>query len=250
MANSFYLDNNDIGVLYNIRVLSIKGLWGTAEYKDYHKRDWIENDGLEVLVPTDRKTKDSRITLEGLCKGRLAKDNLQTFFEYLRTHGVMTLTDYNYWETSCSVVAEKIDIVANVQRNGYQVIHFKVEFTNVTGKELVNENTMVQIPNLSDFEIQTTLRDMESRAINPALVNWKLEYFTTGGTPYEATGTAGVYAGCTVEGNVIHIMIDGYDWIETGILYRRVSLSWNDTDFADGTQDIVTAPTESNIEII
>lgn len=109
---------------------------------------------------------------------------------------------------------------------------------------------MVQINNKDDFQIQTILKDIDGVPIDVTGVNWKLWYYVSASKVYEASHIGGVYTNCSVDDGKINIFINGFDWGNKGILMKRAFVSWNDTDFSDGTQDVSTIAEQTNIEII
>lgn len=120
---------------YGVKTMSVDGLWGDMQFKDYFKRDWIDNDGIDYyLDPVSLKTKESKVVLEGLCKGVAAKTNVKNLFEFIMTHAPLTLKDVNYWAIGAVVIPEKTSIVSAVHRSTYDLIQFKIEFTNPSGK--------------------------------------------------------------------------------------------------------------------
>lgn len=111
------------------------------ENMDYFKREWIEEDGVDVYITGRRKRKEAKNEIEMLI---YTDDNkaLKSFFEITDTLNSWGIFEYydNYQKGLKRLVYEGYETIANIQRDGKRVIHFKLKCNNILGYDNVNFN--------------------------------------------------------------------------------------------------------------
>lgn len=143
MANNFSISGKNISTQVvetktfaslNITVMSVEGLWGEVEYKDYFKREWVEDNGTDYyLDPTGLKRKPSKVTIKCLAKGSTAKTKVGELITFLETHSPVTFKDLSVWSTGVVLIPEKVKIDSSIKRGSYELVLFKIELLNPTG---------------------------------------------------------------------------------------------------------------------
>lgn len=118
----------------NITVMSVEGLWGEVEYKDYFKREWVEDNGTDYyLDPSGLKRKSSKVTIKCFAKGATAKTKVGELISFLETHSPVTFKDISIWATGVILIPEKIKIESSIKRGSHELVLFKIECSNPTG---------------------------------------------------------------------------------------------------------------------
>lgn len=239
----------DFMIDFGLRVFETKGI-GEEKVKPYYKYSWIDENGIDVYIPQTAVVEATPISVRGWIHNSTANYKLQQLKDFLKSNGVLTYKD-NVRGVTCNVVYDGMSIEVDRYRDDVKFIQIKIDFTNIEGVFNYNLiNNMVQINNKDDFQIQTILKDIDGVPIDVTGVNWKLWYYVSASKVYEASHIGGVYTNCSVDVGKINIFINGFDWGNKGILMKRAFVSWNDTDFSDGTQDVSTIAEQTNIEII
>lgn len=110
----------------------------SPEYKDFFKREWIEEDGVDVYVPGARTVKECEDTIELILQGPTAtvKSNFNTISSTLNGYGVFEYRD-DFNNVVKRLVLKKIDIVLHDTRAGMTTIQFKLVCLNVLGKDTI-----------------------------------------------------------------------------------------------------------------
>lgn len=110
----------------------------SEKFKEYFSRDWIEQDGIDVLFVEDNKVKSNSNELEFLiyAADKKAVASFNAIKDTITAWGIFEYTD-NYNKVLKRLVLDEVDIVKNVMRDNARLIHFKLKCTNILGKDLL-----------------------------------------------------------------------------------------------------------------
>ena len=109
--------------------------------QDYFKREWVEEDGIDVYAPAARKRKASENEIEMLiyAKNKKAIASFETIMSTINEYGIFEFYD-TYNRSLRRLIYEGIEILENKERSDMRVIHFKIKCTNVLGYDNYNYN--------------------------------------------------------------------------------------------------------------
>lgn len=112
------------------------------ELQDYFKREWVEEDGIDVYAPKDRKRKAVKNEIE-MVLYQPDKKALQSFDNIKNTLNGWGVFEYydNYHKGLKRLIYEGYTLIADMSRNGMRVIHFRLICTNVLGHDIKNYNS-------------------------------------------------------------------------------------------------------------
>ena len=120
-------------------VLSVSD--SNPNFKEYFKRDWIEEDGIEIYQPSTMKHKASVVEIEILiyAADATALGYYNAIKNQLATWGLFEYYD-DYHKALKRLITDSIEIIKDEQRNTRRVIHFRIKCTNVLGYDILNFN--------------------------------------------------------------------------------------------------------------
>jgi hypothetical protein len=120
-------------------VLSVSD--SNPNFKEYFKRDWIEEDGIEIYQPSTMKHKASVVEIEMLiyAADATALGYYNAIKNQLATWGLFEYYD-DYHKALKRLIADSIEMIRDEQRNTRRVIHFRIKCTNVLGYDILNFN--------------------------------------------------------------------------------------------------------------
>jgi len=139
MTTNFYIQpvdgsQVDIEATYGIRVTSVRGL-DPASPKDVFKRDWALENGVDVYIPTTRKSKETEVTISCLAEdsvGKTAKEKYESFITDIYDG------QFDYWDT---LQKSKVRCIFTGNKStwyqfvGNKQIMFEVTLLNPTGQK-------------------------------------------------------------------------------------------------------------------
>lgn len=128
LADSVY---KDFLVDYKTTVYNSIG-FGEENPKPYYAYDWIEEHGLDVHIPLDRKISASDIEMKCFLVSATAQTDLATLKTYLRGAGVMVLYD-DIRGIKYNVGYEGVKIDLEAFRSSKSLIAFTLKFKNISG---------------------------------------------------------------------------------------------------------------------
>lgn len=120
-------------------MLSVKSI--NPEYKDFFKRDFIEDTGVDVYIPAARPTKACDDTIEMLIYApeKKALRSFDAIRSTLNGWGVFEYYD-NYHKGLKRLILQKVEVIKDITRAGERVIHFNLHCLNVQGEDNNNFN--------------------------------------------------------------------------------------------------------------
>lgn len=124
---------------HNALVLSAKP---TEEVlQDYFKREWVEQDGIDVYAPRERKRKAVANELEMMIftADRKTTQSVERITKTLNEWGIFEYYD-NYHRGLKRLIYEGYTVLHEVSRNGMRGVNFKINCTNVLGYDIKNYN--------------------------------------------------------------------------------------------------------------
>lgn len=109
--------------------------------QDYFKREWVEEDGIDVYAPSSRKRKaaDNEIEMLIYAKNKKAISSFDIILKTINEYGIFEFYD-TYNRSLRRLVYDGIEILENKERSDMRVIHFKIKCTNVLGYDNYNYN--------------------------------------------------------------------------------------------------------------
>jgi len=135
MEVNFYIQRDgetqvDIESTYNMRVTHVDGLH-PADYKEVFKRDWAEEDGVDVYFPTTRKTKSRNVDMTVFMNESTCLTDYENFVTFVSEK------KFEYWDTlrnkEVSLIYEGICEPEWISYTG-KALQFKITFLNYTGR--------------------------------------------------------------------------------------------------------------------
>lgn len=119
----------DVESAYNLRVIKPKPIF-VEQPKDLFQRDWAEEDGVDVYIPTERKMKARKFELNVYCSGVTFLQDYRDFCTLLAGAG------FDYWDidqgvrVACVMESQEIEIYSHIDRK----LIGKITILNYTGK--------------------------------------------------------------------------------------------------------------------
>lgn len=115
--------------------------------QDYFTRQWIEEDGVEVYIPSAKKLKPAKNDIEMLIytQDKRALRSFVTLVRQLNEWGVFEYYD-NYHKGLKRLVYEGFEMVKDMERDGMRVMHFKLKCNNILGYDNKNFNPSTGLP--------------------------------------------------------------------------------------------------------
>lgn len=146
MATNFYFqkgdaDPIDIEDYFGIRISSIRGL-NPATPKDIFKRDWAEENGVDIYVPATRVVQSSEVVMTCFAERTsvwvLPMVKYEQFCEYINDRtGLEDNQGIFYWDT---LQYRKVELIHSSNKpswyqfmQGHEQIMFEVTFLNPSG---------------------------------------------------------------------------------------------------------------------
>lgn len=136
MANFFFTKDGteiDIEDTFKVRVTSVRGL-NAPQPKELIKRDWANEDGVDVYLPEERKCKSSEVVMTVLAEDRIlynAREQYDAFCAYI-FNGYIGYRD-TVQNKSATLIYDSSKPVW-FQFTGQNKIFFEVTFLNPSGK--------------------------------------------------------------------------------------------------------------------
>lgn len=111
------------------------------DLQDYFKREWVEEDGVDVYINGARKRKAVKNEIEMIIY-QPNKKSIQSFVAITDTLNDWGIFEYydNYNKGLKRLVYDGVSIIADRERNGMRVIHFKIKCNNILGYDNKNFN--------------------------------------------------------------------------------------------------------------
>ena len=109
--------------------------------QEYFKREWIEEDGIDVYATGARKRKAVPNTIEMLIytQNKKAIASFDTIKNTINGYGVFEMYD-NYNKSLRRLIYDSMEILENKERDNMRIIHFRIKCTNVLGYDNYNFN--------------------------------------------------------------------------------------------------------------
>lgn len=137
--NSLTQNGNLSSTWNNAIVMSAK----TTEevLQDYFKREWVEEDGIDVYAPSARTRKATKSDIEMMIylPDRKATQSFEQIKNTLNEWGIFEYYD-NYNKGLKRLIYEGVEIIQDITRNNMKVLHFRLKCTNVLGYDNKNYN--------------------------------------------------------------------------------------------------------------
>ena len=111
------------------------------------------------------------------------------------------------------------------------------------------DNAIVQVNEGDDFELVVTLTDKEGKTVDPLSLDWVLNYYVYPTRVFCASNKNGVLDSCSIQGNEIHLYVNGFCF-GSGRLMSKIFVSFSNDNFKDGKQDVSSIPQFTNILIV
>lgn len=122
----------DIESTYGLQVTHVDGLHPSS-FKPVFKREWAGENGVDVYLPAERKTKPRNVVITIYMDGVNFLDNYKNFINFVSEK------KFDYWDTLRNIKVAMIHEGENtpqwIQYTSMQ-LQFKITFLNYTGKNL------------------------------------------------------------------------------------------------------------------
>lgn len=110
---------------------------------------------------------------------------------------------------------------------------------------------MIEIVNGCDFVMRVRILGSDLSPIPYLELDWTVQYYTYPGVVLEASCKDGVLShNCNVQDSFIEIYISKFNWGRVGNVRRKISVSFPDSRFLDGSATIITPESITQIKII
>jgi len=138
MATNFYFQKVtdvtplDIESTFNVRVKSTRGLT-QAQPKELFKREWANEDGVDVYVPSTRLLKSATITISCYAAATETKTAIELYDDIC---DYMIGAEFDYWDT---LQNKKVNLTYISHKLGWlnfvpeQKLEFEITLLNKTG---------------------------------------------------------------------------------------------------------------------
>ena len=138
MATQFFIDKegypapSDIELSLGIRIASVRGL-NPANPKELFTRDWANEDGVDVYLPTSRKKQPTEVTMTVFAESSSGTTAMQKYDNFC---AALFDGEFDYWDT---LQNKKVTLIYTGNKpSWYQFITphrvmFEATFLNATG---------------------------------------------------------------------------------------------------------------------
>ena len=138
MATNFYFQKStditpiDIEQNFKVRVTSVRGL-NPTDPKELFTRDWADEDGVDVYIPTARKKKSQEVTMTCFADATTLKTAIELYDEFCE---YIFDGEFDYWDT---LQKKKVKLIYLTNKPAWyqfvdkQRIMFEVTFLNYSG---------------------------------------------------------------------------------------------------------------------
>lgn len=109
----------------------------------------------------------------------------------------------------------------------------------------------IEVNNRDDFKIKLIIKDQDGVVIPYTEIDWEAHYYTVPNIIMKVGCKNGIMSpNCEIIDETVNIYVDNFNWGRTGVLKRKVYVSFPDQDFPDGKVDVSTKESNTEITII